>query len=172
MFCENLLEWFTNKEHLQPHLQLMTECIYSSHWTAHALNFPFSVSFPLWLRGIPLLDIPIPKAQRCSSSFPHLEVDPEFIAVEVGLLPSLSLRPRVPWGQDRRGVLLVAQVLVLQHVICVLTLHVPSHLGKVDHPRADTTETGLEGVFRDNRVIILSHRKDITLLEWRFFGQG
>lgn len=74
------------------------------------------------------------------SPLTHLaQADPEFVAVEVGVLPSLALGVRLatalaplaaPTGkQGRRGVLLVGEVLVLEHVLRVLSLEVSGHRG-------------------------------------------
>lgn len=75
-------------------------------------------------------------------------VDPKFVSVHVRLLPDFSLRtPGVgdevgtgtqpfggpPW-QDWGCVLLVTQVLALQHVLRVLPQQVPGHWCHIDHP--------------------------------------
>lgn len=75
-------------------------------------------------------------------------VDPEFVPVDIRLLPDFSLRaPRMgtkvgtgaqplrgPPRQDWGCVLLVTQVLALQHVFGVLPEQVPRHRCHVDHP--------------------------------------
>lgn len=75
-------------------------------------------------------------------------VDPEFVPVDIRLLPDFSLRTRRvgdkvgagtqslggPTRQDRGCILLVAQVLALQHVLGVLPEQVTGHWRHVDHP--------------------------------------
>lgn len=75
-------------------------------------------------------------------------VDPEFVPVDIRFLPDFSLRtPRVgdevgagtqplggPSRQDRGCILLVTQVLALQHVLGVLPEQVTRHWRHVDHP--------------------------------------
>ena len=76
------------------------------------------------------------------------DVDPEFVPVDIRLLPDFSLRTpgvggkvgagtqplRGPPRQDWGCVLLVTQVLALQHVLGVLPEQVPGHWRHVDHP--------------------------------------
>lgn len=90
----------------------------------------------------------------------HLaQADPEFVAVEVGVLPSLALSGRLATatlaaptgGQGRRGVLLVAEVLVLEHVLRVLPLEVYGHRGVEGSGGEDGWEWG-DG-FRFNQLI-------------------
>lgn len=82
------------------------------------------------------------------------DVDPEFVPVDICLLPDFSLRTpgmggkvgasvqplRGPPRQDRRCILLVTQVLALQHVLGVLPEKVPRHWRHVDHPREASRE--------------------------------
>lgn len=72
-----------------------------------------------------------------------VQADPESVAIEVRVLPSLSrfsgvLDARLPWrstGWRRRGVFLIAEMFVLQNVIGVLPLKISRnwrHDGSVD----------------------------------------
>lgn len=81
-----------------------------------------------------------------------VKADPESVAVEVRVLPGLSRLPGVldgrlprrgPAGRRRGGVLLVAEMFVLQNVVSVLTLKISRnrrHDGSVDR-ETDTDVT-------------------------------
>ena len=85
-----------------------------------------------------------PLINEMSLLLPNLaQADPESVAVEVGVLPGLSwlssMRharlPRGSTGWGRGGVLLIAEMFVLQNVIGVLPLQISRnrrHDGSVD----------------------------------------
>ena len=72
---------------------------------------------------------------QCGSAH-FAQADPEFVAIEVGVLPALSIggRRATIRPTSRGSVLLVTQVLVLQNVIGVLSLKVTGNRGHVYHP--------------------------------------